>query len=120
MPQETRYTDIFKHLSDNGIDVYSPAQKKGECEAPYVVLKDAGTTKIAGLSTTQTIYDVMCYVPKDHFTLLEKYVQKVKQVMSQLQPMIMPVFIETASFYDDSVEAHMISIQYRNNRKIIL
>lgn len=112
--------DIYKHLSDNGIEVYSPTQKKGECTSPYVVLKDAGTIKIAGLSSTQTIYDVMCYVPKDRFTLLEKYVHQVKQIMSKLQPMIMPLFIETASFYDDSVEAHMISVQYRNNRKIIL
>lgn len=112
--------DIYKHLSDNGIEVYSPAQKKGECTSPYVVLKDAGTIKVAGLSSTQTIYDVMCYVPKDRFTLLEKYVHQVKQIMSKLQPMIMPLFIETASFYDDSVEAHMISVQYRNNRKIIL
>lgn len=112
--------DIYKHLSDNGIEVYSPAQKKGECTSPYVVLKDAGTIKIAGLSSTQTTYDVMCYVPKDRFTLLEKYVHQVKQIMSKLQPMIMPLFIETASFYDDSVEAHMISVQYRNNRKIIL
>lgn len=112
--------DIYKHLSNNGIEVYSPAQKKGECTSPYVVLKDAGTIKIAGLSSTQTIYDVMCYVPKDRFTLLEKYVHQVKQIMSKLQPMIMPLFIETASFYDDSVEAHMISVQYRNNRKIIL
>lgn len=112
--------DIYRHLSNNGIEVYSPAQKKGECTSPYVVLKDAGTIKIAGLSSTQTIYDVMCYVPKDCFTLLEKYVHQVKQIMSKLQPMIMPLFIETASFYDDSVEAHMISVQYRNNRKIIL
>lgn len=112
--------DIYKHLSNNGIEVYSPAQKKGECTSPYVVLKDAGTIKIAGLSSTQTIYDVMCYVPKDRFTLLEKYIHQVKQIMSKLQPMIMPLFIETASFYDDSVEAHMISVQYRNNRKIIL
>lgn len=112
--------DIYKHLSNNGIEVYSPAQKKGECTSPYVVLKDAGTIKIAGLSSTQTIYDVMCYVPKDRFTILEKYVHQVKQIMNKLQPMIMPLFIETASFYDDSVEAHMISVQYRNNRKIIL
>lgn len=120
MPQKTRYMDIYKHLSEHGIEVYSPAQKKGECEAPYVVVKDAGTIQIAGLSSTQTIYDVMCYVPKDNFTFLEQYVQQVKQVMSLLQPMIMPVHTETASFYDDSVKAHMISIQYRNNRKIIL
>lgn len=120
MPEKTRFMDIYKHLSECGIEVYYPAQKKGECTAPYTVIKDAGTAQIAGLSSTQTIYDVMCYVPKEQFTFLEQYVHQVKEAMRKLQPMIMPTFIETASFYDDTVKGHMISMQYKNNRKIYL
>lgn len=118
MAEETRYMDIYKHLKNAGIDVYAPAQKQGECKAPYVVVKDMGTTQYNQFSTTRTLYDVMCYVPKDQFTLLEQYVSKVKAVMAELKPMVMPVYIETASFYDDTVKAHMISVQYRNMKQI--
>lgn len=118
MHQKTRFMDIYKHLSDNGVETYSPGQKKGECTAPYVVVKDAGTTQINGYSSTQTLYDVMCYVPKDRFTLLEQYVEQVEALMKQLKPMLMPTYFKTASFFDDTVQAHMISIQYRNSKKI--
>lgn len=39
--------------------------------------------------------------------------------MRGMAPMIMPTYTETQSFYDESVKAHMVSVQYRNYRKII-
>lgn len=117
MAEKTRFMDIYKHLLNRGIEAYGPAQKQGECTKPYTVVKDAGTTQYNNFSSTQTLYDVMCYVPKDHFTELEQYVAQVKAVMDELRPMIMPIHSETASFYDDSVKGYMISIQYRNMRK---
>lgn len=116
--EKTRYKDIYKHLVTSGFDVYTPGQKEGECTSPYLVVKDAGTEKYNTYSSTQTVYDVMCYVPKKHFTDLEQYVQKMKLAMDKLRPMIMPLYSETGSFYDDTVNAHMISVQYRNMRKI--
>lgn len=116
--EKTRYMDIYKHLKNNGVEVYSPSQKQGECKSPYVVVKDAGTTQYMQFSSTQTLYDIMCYVPKDRFTYLEQYVSKIKAVMNGLKPMIMPLYVETPSFYDDTVKAYMISIQYRNMRKM--
>lgn len=118
MAENTRFKDIYKHLASNGIDTYYPTQKKGECQSPYVVVKDAGTTQYNNFSSTQTLYDVMCYVPKDRFTELEQFVAQVKLLMKKLEPMIKPTYFETASFYDDSVKAHMISVQYRNMRKM--
>lgn len=116
--ETTRYKDIYSHLAESGFEVYTPAQKEGECKAPYIVVKDAGTTQYNQFSTTRTLYDVMCYVPKNQFTKLEEYVSKVKESMKGLEPMIKPVLFETASFYDDTVDAHMISIQYYNYRKV--
>lgn len=116
--EKTRYMDIYKHLNDSGIPVYTPGQKQGECTEPYVVVKDAGTNQYNNLSSTQTLYDVMCYVPKDHFTDLEWFVAKVKALMDELRPMIMPIYSETASYFDESVNGHMISVQYRNMRKV--
>lgn len=118
MAEKTRYMDIYKHLSTNGVDVYTPGQKTGECTSPYTVVKDEGTTQVNSFSSTQTLYDIMCYVPKNKFTYLGQYVEQVKEIMKGLQPMIMPMYFETAPYYDDTVKGHMISVQYRNFRKI--
>lgn len=117
--EKTRYMDIYAHLSKAGFEVYSPGQKTGECKEPYIVVKDAGTLRYGEFSSTQTLYDIMCYVPKVRFTFLEQYVLQMKQAMKGLAPMIMPTYTETASFYDDSVKGHMISVQYRNMKQIV-
>ena len=116
MTENTRIQDIYVFLKDKGFEVYFPAQKVGECTSPYVVVKDATTSKVTGLSSTVTYYDIMCYVPKDHFSTLAEFVERLKTSMRGMVPMIMPTYTETQSFYDESVKAH---VQYRNYRKII-
>ena len=118
MPEPTRYKDIFKHLKARGVDVYAPAQAKGECKQPYTVIKEAGGAQHAALSTAQQLYDIMCYVPKDRYSQLDEYAGQIKGHMKGLEPMINPTHFTTSSFYDDTVKAHMISIQYYNYRKI--
>lgn len=116
---DSRTQDIYLHLKEAGIEVYFPAQKVGECLSKYVVVKDATTSQYLNYSSTVTYYDLMCYVPKEHFSELEPFVEEVKKVMKELVPMIKPTYSQTASFYDDSVKAHMISVQYKNYRKIV-
>lgn len=113
----SQWQNIYKHLKASGLNVYSPGQHQGECTSPYVVLKDAGLNPLSNFSSSQALYDVMCYVPKDQFSTLEPYVEKVKEAMKGLYPAIIPVYFQTASFLDDTVKGHMISVQYRNNRK---
>jgi hypothetical protein len=109
---------IFDHLQANGFDTYFPAQHEGKCVAPYVVVKDNGTSKLTDISSTITYYTLWCYVPKEVFSTLEPFVKSVKEEMKLLEPAVMPTYFETPSFYDDTVEAHMISVQYRNNKKL--
>lgn len=116
--EETRYQDIFMCLKEHGIDVYTPTQKKTECVKPYVVIRTGQTNQYNNLSSTRTVYDILCYVPKNQYTLLESYALEVKGIMAKLKPMIMPMYTETAPFYDDTVKAHMVSISYRNMRYI--
>lgn len=116
---ESRIQDIYLHLRKLGFEVYFPAQKVGECLSPYVVVKDATTSQYLEYSSTVTYYDLMCYIPKDHFSNLEPFVESVKVAMRELVPMIKPTYSQTQSYYDDSVKAHMISVQYKNYRKII-
>lgn len=106
--------DIYKQLQDAGIEVYFPNQKKGECKNPYAVVKDTGTSQYRGFSSEVTTYGVLCYVPVDKYSNLQIFTNTVKEAMKGLWPMIVPMRYETPPFYDDTVKAHMTSVQYRN------
>ena len=116
--RESRWQDIFMHLKDAGFDVYSPGTKVGECTSEYLVVKNDGSSKHIAYSTDVDLYAVMCYVPKDKYSTLEPLVQRVKNVMKGLEPMIKPYGSQTPSYYDDSYKAHMISIEYKNHKKL--
>lgn len=112
----SRWGDIYNSLKRDGYDVYSPAQHEGECLSPYIVIKIGLLNQVSTFSSTRYVYDLLVYVPKDEYSILEAFVEKVKSDMKKLEPMIMPMHTQTPSFYDDGVKGHMISIQYRSNR----
>lgn len=114
----SRWQDIFDHLSECGFNVYSPGTKVGECLREYIVIKNDGSSKHVSFSTDVDLYAVMCYVPKQAYSSLEPLVQRVKQAMKYLEPMIKPYGTQTPSFYDDEVKAHMVSIEYKNYKKL--
>lgn len=109
---------IYSHLKNKGFDVYSPGQHQGECTSPYVVLKDAGSSKFDSFSSSKNLYDLMCYVPKEVFSTLEPFVDSVETAMKEMYPEVIPLHFRTPSYLDDSVKAHMISTQYQNNKKL--
>ena len=115
---DSRWQDIFLHLKKEGFDVYSPGTKVGECTEEYIVVKNDGSSKHPTVSSDNDLYAVMCYVPKESYSRLEPMVQKVKNAMKGLEPMILPYGSQTPSYYDDSYKAHMISIEYKNYKKI--
>lgn len=116
--KDSRWHDIFTHLKNEGFEVYSPGIKTGECISEYLVVKNDGSTKHTSFSTDIDLYAVMCYVPKENYSSLEPLVQKVKNAMKGLEPMIKPYGSQTPSYYDDSLKAHMISIEYKNYKKL--
>lgn len=116
--KESRWQDIFTHLKKAGFDVFSPGTKVGECISEYLVVKNDGSTKHASFSTDVDLYAIMCYVPKDKYSSLEPLVQRVKNSMKGLEPMIKPYGTQTPSYYDDSFKAHMINIEYKNYKKL--
>lgn len=117
--EKTRVQDIYMHLKKAGFDVYFPTQHQGECIKPYVVIKDVTTTKYLNYSSTVTYYDIMCYVPSNQYSIIEEYVDSIKESMKQMIPMIKPTYSETESYYDDSIKGYMKSIQYKNYKQII-
>lgn len=116
---ESRWQDIFKHLKKSGFEVYSPAVKIGDCKSEYIVVKNDGSSQLSSFSTDDDLYSIMCYVPKQAYSKLEPFVQKVKAAMKELEPMIMPYGTQTSSYYDDSYKAHMVSIEYKNHKKML-
>lgn len=116
---KSRWQDIYNVLKKKGIDVYSPGQHKGECTSKYVVVKVGNLAKVQNVSTVQRLYDLLLYVPKDEYSSLELFEEEVKTAMKELEPMIRPMFSQTGSFFDDTVDGHMTSLQYLNYRKIV-
>lgn len=119
-PENSRWQDIFVHLENAGFEVYPPGIKAGDCTTEYIVVKNDGSSRHYNkLSTDVDLYSVMCYVPKKKYSALEPMVQKVKRIMKELEPMIVPYGMQTPSYYDDSYKAHMISIEYANYKKML-
>lgn len=115
---DSRAQDIYKHLENNGFDVYWPGQKVGECTSPYVVVKNDGGYRHVNFSSNRDMYSVQCYVPKLQYSKLEPMIVKVKQVMKELYPMIIDYGQQTPSFYDDTCKAHYVSIEFENYKKL--
>lgn len=118
MGVNNRWGDIYKHLGAKGFAVYSPGQHKGECTSRYIVIKMSSMLRVSDYSSGRFLYDLMLYIPKDEYSQFEDFVSEVEEAMKGLEPMIMPMYYRSPSFYDDHVKGHMISIQYRNNRKL--
>lgn len=116
--EDSRWKDITIHLKSKGFNVYSPGIKIGECTSPYIVVKDNGGNKHPSFSTNVDLYSIMCYVPKQNYSILESHCRRVKEAMKDLEPMILNNGSESPSYYDDGVKAHMKSIEYRNYKKI--
>lgn len=111
---DSRWKDLYIFLKSKGFEVYSPGQKIGECESKYIVIKNDGSNAHTSFSTDVDLYSIMMYVPKDKYSELEKYKMEVKTAMKDIYPIFITNGIETSSFYDDSIKAHMISMQYKN------
>lgn len=118
MADKTVWQTIYDKLKSEGIEVYSVGQHKGECIRPYTVLRDDGTTTTVSYSSNIKTYTILCYVPMNNFSELEVYTEKVKGIMKKLFPLVRPNGTETPAFLDDTVKAHMISVQYSNYRKV--
>lgn len=118
MANNNRWGDIYNHLVSKGFKVYAPAQHQGECTERYIVLKLYTGAQISTYSSFSQQYDLLLYIPKDEYSQFEDFIASVKDAMKELKPMIMPLHTQTPSYYDDTVKGHMVSIQYRNSRKL--
>lgn len=107
---------IFETLSKNGIEVFPPATKIGECKKPYVVLKQDGASQIKSYSSEYVYYRFMLYVPRNKYSELSIFEKDIKKILDEnLYPLIMPAGQTETDYYDDNYNAHMRAFLYRNN-----
>lgn len=117
--QNSVWQNIFVHLESEGFDVYPPGTKEGECLSPYIVLKNNGSFRHTSFSTDVDLYSIMCYVPQKAYSQLEIMLQDVKRSMKKIEPLVLPYGQQTPSYYDDSIKGHMISVEYKNYKKLL-
>ena len=117
--QDSVWQDIYTYLAQAGYEVYSPSIKVGECTSKYIVIRSDGASRHPTFSTDEELYSVMCYVPKQAYSSLEPFVRDVKNTLSGLKPLIRPTGNQTPSYYDDTYKAHMVSIEYKNYKKVL-
>ena len=106
------FTQIYKHLKDNGFDVYSIGQHKGICKSPYIVIKENGESEIIGTSLTNDIVELLIYYPIGTYSKLNEYKQSTLYAMKLLKG-IRRVVEAMPTVIDDDKKAYMTSFTYR-------
>ena len=106
------FTQIYKHLKDNGFDVYSIGQHEGICTKPYLVIKENGEGEIVGTSLTNDIVEILIYYPIGTYSKLNEYKQSTLYTMKLLKG-IRRVVEAMPTVIDDDKKAYMTSFTYR-------
>lgn len=114
---KTVWEQIYLHLKNEGFEVYSPGTKVGKCVNPYLVVILDSSNEHPTFSTNIDLYSILCYVPGENYSELEKLLLRVKYSMSKLKPLVKSNGYRSPSFKDDNLNAHMSSIQYINYKK---
>ena len=106
------FTQIYRHLKDNGFDVYSIGQHKGICTNPYIVIKENGESEIAGTSLTNDIVELLIYYPVGTYSKLNEYKQSILYTIKLLKG-IRRVVEPMPTIIDDDKKAYMTSFTFR-------
>jgi hypothetical protein len=110
------FTQIYKHLKENGFDVYSIGQHKGICKGPYIVIKENGESEIIGTSLTNDIVELLIYYPIGTYSKLNEYKQSTLYTMKLLKG-IRRVVEAMPTVIDDDKKAYMTSFYFRKIKK---
>lgn len=105
------FTEIYKHLKNNGVDVYSIGQHEGLCEKPYVVVKERGTSEIVGTSLVNDIVELLIYYPIGTYSKLGEYKAYIKNTM-KLKKEFRRVIESSPTVIDDDKKAYTTWFTY--------
>ena len=109
---------IMRHLKENEVEAYSPGQKTGKCNSPYVVIKDNGQkSSVESSKVGYKTIDVIIFFPIDRYTQIESYRKEIKKSIKELK-FLRATGYESPVIIDDRVKAYTTSIQYQVLKKI--
>ena len=111
-PRASRWQDIVACLKEHGIEVRSPGVEIGDVTKKFVIVTYYGASSYLTYSSEKAVYDVTVYIPRANYSELEPYIQQVKDAMEDLRPMLKLNGYESPSFYDDTIKAHVVDIEY--------
>lgn len=106
------FKEIYKHLKNNGFDVYSIGQHKGICSSPYLVIKENGVNEIIGTSLNNEMAEIMVYYPLGAYSELNQYKQSTLCCMKLLKG-VRRIIESSPTIIDDDKKAFTTSFYYR-------
>ena len=106
------FAQIYKHLKNNGFDVYSIGQHEGICTNPYIVVKESGESEVIGTSLINDTVELLIYYPVGTYSKLNEYKQSVLYTMKLLKG-IRRVIDPMPTIIDDDKKAYMTSFTYK-------
>lgn len=106
------FKEIYKHLKNNGFDVYSIGQHKGICSSPYLVIKENGTNEIIGTSLSNEMVEIILYYPLGAYSELNQYKQSALYCMKLLKG-VRRIIEGSPTIIDDDKKAYTTSFYYK-------
>ena len=106
------FAQIYKHLKNNGFDVYSIGQHEGICTNPYIVVKENGESEVTGTSLINDTVELLIYYTLGKYTELVSYKKKILNVMKYLRG-VRRVIEAMPTIVDDDKKAYMTSFTYK-------
>lgn len=106
------FAQIYKHLKNNGFDVYSIGQHEGICTNPYIVVKENGESEVIGTSLINDTVELLIYYPVGTYSKLNEYKQSALYTMKLLKG-IRRVIDPMPTIIDDDKKAYMTSFTYK-------
>lgn len=106
------FAQIYKHLKNNGFDVYSIGQHEGICTNPYIVVKENGESEVTGTSLINDTVELLIYYPLGKYSELVSYKKKILNVMKYLRG-VRRVIEAMPTIVDDDKKTYMTSFTYK-------
>ena len=110
------FAQIYKHLKNNGFDVYSIGQHDGICTSPYIVVKENGESEVVGTSLVNDVVELLIYYPIGKYSELSSYKKRILDVM-KYQKGVRRIIEAMPTIIDDDKKAYMTSFTYKKIKK---
>jgi hypothetical protein len=110
------WQNIYLHLKNKGIDVYSIGQKQGLCNDPYVVVKESGQYPLSSNKQGYDLVDIIIFYPVGSYSQLFSYKNDIKNYLAELK-YLRKTGNETPVIIDDEVKGYTTSVEYQVLKK---